>query len=122
MDYVILLDSKTNFREVASEEQTKFILSIVEALGIPFEWDSNVPFGVLETIRLRKTLNQYNVGVIDDMEGGTKIYLDNKLVAEWKKTSYMLKEDISQIDPKKKLYIEMKCSFQSMFEEEADSS
>jgi hypothetical protein len=118
MEYVVLLDKSTNIREVEAEEQTRFVISIVEALEVPFEWDSNEPFSILDKIRLRKVLSQYNVSIIDDMEGGVKIFLEREKIAEWKKPLYILKEDPSQIDSKKRLYIEMKCSFTSIFEEE----
>lgn len=116
MEYKILLDKSTDFREVEAEEQTRFVISIVEALEIPFEWDSNKPFSIFEKIKLRKVLGQYNVSVIDDMEGGVKIFLERDQVAEWKKPLYTLKEDLAQIDPKKRLYLEMKCSFESIYE------
>lgn len=116
MEYTILLDSNTAFREVEAEEQTRFVVSIIEALEIPFEWDSNKTFTAFDKIRLRKVLSQYNVSVIDNMEGGVKIFLERDIIAEWKKATYILKEDLSQIDPRKKLYIEMKCSFSSIYE------
>jgi hypothetical protein len=122
MEYVILLDKYANIREVEAEEQTRFVISIIEALEVPFEWDSNEPFSVLDKIRLRKVLGQYNISVIDDMEGGVKIYLERDIIAEWKKPLYLLKEDPSQIDHKKKLYIEMKCCFSSMFEEQGETT
>jgi len=118
MEYTILLDKNAKIREIEAEEQTRFVVSIIEALEIPFEWDSNQTFTILDKVRLRKLLNQYNISVIDDMEGGLKIFLERELIAEWKKPFYVLREDPSQIDPKKKLYIEMKCSFSSMFENE----
>lgn len=122
MEYVVLLDKSTNIREVEAEEQTRFVISIVEALEVPFEWDSNESFTILDKLRLRKALAQYNVSVIDDMEGGIKIFLEREQIAEWKKPLYILKEDPSQVDPKKRLYIEMKCSFSSIFEEEQEKS
>lgn len=116
MEYTILLDSSAVVRDIEAEEQTRFVISIVEALEVPFEWNSNEPFSIFDKIRLRKVLGQYNVSVIDDMEGGVKIFLEREKVAEWKKATYVLKEDLSQIDPKKKLYIEMKCKFSSIYE------
>lgn len=118
MEYTILLDKSAVVREVEAEEQTRFVISIVEALEVPFEWNSNEPFSMLDKIRLRKVLGQYNVSVINDMEGGVKIFLEREKIAEWKKATYVLKEDLSQIDPKKKLYIEMKCSFSSIYEDQ----
>lgn len=117
MEYTVLLDKNTNFREVESEEQTKFVVSVIEALEVPFDWNSNEPFSLFDKIRLRKALAQYHISVIDDMEGGLKIFLEKDKIAEWKKPLFMLKEDPSQINPKNKLYVEMKCSFSSIFDE-----
>lgn len=119
MQYTVLLDKSTNIREVEAEEQTRFVLSIIEALEVPFEWDSNEPFTILDKVRLRKVLSQYQITVLDDMGGGVKIYLEHQQIAEWKKPLYILKEDPSQIDPKKRLFIEMKCEFDSIFEDNA---
>jgi len=116
MEYTVLLDSSAIVRDIEAEEQTRFVISIVEALEIPFEWNSNEPFTIFDKVRLRKVLGQYNVAVIDDMEGGVKIFLEREKIAEWKKATYILKEDPLQIDRKKKLYIEMKCSFSSIYE------
>jgi hypothetical protein len=117
MKYTVLLDSSSNLREIEAEEQIKFVVSIIEALEIPFEWDSNAPFSVLDKLRLRKVLAQYNASIIDDMEGGIKIFLERDQIAQWHKSTYILKEDLSQVDPRKKLFIEMSCSFDSIFEE-----
>lgn len=118
MQYVVLLNSSANFREAEAEEQTRFIMSIIEALEVPFEWNANEPLSILDRIRLRKVLSQYNISVIDDMDGGVKMFLDRDKIAEWHKALFILKEDPSQVDPKKKLFVEMKCSFSSIFDEE----
>jgi len=117
MEYKVLLDKKSNFREAGTEEQSQFILSIIEALDIPFEWDSSTTFTIMDKLRLKKLCNQYNISIIDDTDGNAKIYLEGQVIAEWHKPSFILREDLGQIDPKKRLYIEMKCSFSSMFEE-----
>ena len=118
MEYKILLDRTDNLRDVIVEEQTRFVLSIIEALEIPFEWDANQAFTPFDKIKLRKILGQYNVSVIDDMDGGIKIYLERDKIAEFQKPTYILKEDLTQIDPKKKLYLEMNCKLSSIFEQE----
>lgn len=117
MQYSILLDKYANLHEVEVEEQTRFVISIIEALEIPFEWNSNEPFSILDKVRLRKILSKNNISVISSSDGEVKIYLERDQIAEWKKPLYMLKEDPSQVDPRKKLFIEMKCDFSSIFEE-----
>lgn len=122
MEYKILLDKSENIRQVEAEEQTRFVVSIIEALEIPFDWNSNEPFTVLDKVRMRKLLGQYNVSVIDDMEGGVKIYLDRDPIAEWNKPFFILKEDPSQLERSKRLFIEMQCSFNSIFEQKETES
>ena len=116
MQYTVLLNKDAIIRDIEAEEQTRFIMSVIEALEVPFDWDPNEPFSVLDKVRLRKVLNQYHISIIDDMAGGVKIYLENDKIAEFFKPRYVLKEDPSQIDPKKKLFIEMHCDFNSLFE------
>lgn len=118
VQYTVLLDKNENVRHIESEEQFRFIMSIIEALEIPFTWDPNESFNVSDKIRLRKTLDQYNITILDDMAGEIKIFLERDCVATWHKPSFVLKEDLSQIDPKKRLYLEMRCNFNSVFEDQ----
>lgn len=117
MEYTVLLDKTAAVREIEAEEQTRFIMSVVAALEVPFEWNSNEPFTIMDKVRLRKVLAQYNISVIDDMAGGIKMYLDRDQIAEFIKPTYILREDPVQIDPHKRLFIEMKYNVKSIFED-----
>lgn len=117
MEYKILLDSHSNTREVEMEEQTKFIMSVVEALEVPYQWSPDTPFTVLEKLKLRKALSQYHIAVIDDMDGGVVIWLENEKIAQWQKASYLLKEDLVERDSRKRYFIEMQCKFSSIFDQ-----
>ena len=126
MKHVILLNSNENTRQVEDEEKTRFTREILENLGIPLDniWDENGEMSVDSKIRFRSILSTYNIQVIDDHDGGLKIYVevengDNKehtLIGEWKKCTYVLKQDLKQIDPTKKLYLEMNIENWSIFE------
>lgn len=70
-----------------------------------------------ERIKLRGILSTYNVQVIDDLDGALQIYVDNEKVASFNKPSYKLKRDLTQLDPRKRLYMEMEISCWSLFEE-----
>ena len=111
MEYNLLLDRNENVRKVEAEEQSRFILSVIEALGIPFEYDTDAEFTPLDKIRLKKALAEFNIAIIDDMAGSVKIYLERELIAEWEKASYLLREDPSALDRRQRLYIEMRCSW-----------
>ena len=54
MEYKILLDRNEKTSQIEAEEQTRFVISVIEALEIPFEWDSNEPFTIFDKVQLRK--------------------------------------------------------------------
>lgn len=118
MQYTILLDKNESTKQVAAQEQARFIKSILEALEVPLDWNPDEPLSVDKKIELLKILSNYNINIIDNLDGEISIYVNTDLIAEWKKCKYKLKRDLTQIDPKKKLYIEMEVSFWSIFENE----
>lgn len=101
------------------EEKSKFIKQILAQMGLPVEefWTSEKPLSAREKIKLREILSAYNIVIIDDLDGHMQMYVDNDLVAEWKKCTYTLKRDLRQIDPRKKLYMEMTVENWSVFED-----
>ncbi len=117
MEYSILLDKHENTKSVEVEEQNKFILSIVEQLEIPYEWNGEPTLTIFDKIKLRKVLSQYNISIIDNNAGEVKVYLEQQLIATWHKAFFCLREDRSQIDPEKRIYMEMKCKCNSVFEQ-----
>lgn len=116
MRYTILLDKNEKTKEVETQEQARFVKSILEALEVPIEWNPEEPFSVEEKLKLRKSLSSYNINIIGDTDGGLKIFVKDELIGEWYKCSYKLKQDYAQIDPAKKLYLEMIVNFWTTFE------
>jgi glucose-6-phosphate 1-dehydrogenase len=119
MKFNILLNYDDDTRQVEEEEKGKFIKDILTQIGLPVEefWTSDKPLTVRERIKLREILTAYNIVIIDDLDGHMQMYVDNDLVAEWKKCTYVLKKDLRQVDPRKKLYMEMTVENWSVFEE-----
>lgn len=120
MNNTLLLNSNENTHAVEDEEKTRFVRSILEIMGVPIDefWIPDEPLLVQDKIKLRTILSTYNIQVIDDSDGGLRMYVDGQLIAEWKKCEYKLKRDLSELDPNKQLYLEMKVDFWSIFEEE----
>lgn len=121
MKFTILLNSDEDTRQVEEEEKSKFVRSVLEKIGLPVDefWtNKDKPLGIPEKIKLRQILSAYNIIIIDDLGGELQIYVDNDLAAEWKKSTYKLKTDLRQIDPKKRLYLEMTIENWSVFENE----
>lgn len=117
MQYVILLDRNERTKEVEAQEQARFIKSVIEALGVPIEFDSEKELSVDDNIRLRKDFDKYDITVVADHDGGVRIFVKADLIAEWYKCTYKLKQDLAQrINPAKKLYLEMTVRFWTTFE------
>ena len=121
MKATILLDKDSDTRKVEEEEKSKFIREVLEQIGLPvneFWTDPNKILEVNEKIKLRQILNAYNIIIIDDLGGHLQMYVENDLIAEWKKCTYKLKTDLRQINPNKRLYLEMNIDAWSVFEKE----
>lgn len=116
MRYTILLNKNENVKDIEAQEQSRFVKNILEALEVPVDWNPEEPLSVDKRIEFRIKLSEYGIGVISDIDGGIKVYLHNDLIGEWYKCSYKLKKDASQVDPNKKLYLEMSVNFWTIYE------
>ena len=119
MEATILLNSNENTRQVEDEEKTRFVRLILETMGLPLEdiWDEDGNLSVDNKIKFRALLSKYGVQVIDNTDGEVKIYADKDLVAIWEKPKYVLRKDQSELDPTRKLFLEMHVKNWSLFEE-----
>lgn len=120
MKATILLSYNENVKQVEEEEKTRYLRSILDAMGMPIEdfWPSDGPLTIDQRIKLRGILSTYGIQVIDDLDGHMQIYFENDLVAEWNKCTYKVKRDLREIDPRKQLYLEMEVNCWSQFEEQ----
>ncbi len=112
-----MLSRDEDTKAVEGQEQSRFIKSILEALEVPIEFEPDELLSVENHQRLRKAFKEFNIHIIDDMDGGVKISIGDGLIAEWYKSTYKLKKDLSQRDPRDRLYLEMAVNFWSIFEE-----
>ena len=129
MESVILLNSNENTRQVEEEEKTRFVQQVLNAIGLPLDdiWNEQNKMNADGRAKMRNLLSTYKLQIIDDAEGGLQIYAtieqpdknqQHSLIAEWFKPRYVLKKDLHQIDPRKKLYLEMHCKYHSAFDED----
>ena len=119
MEGIILLNAHENTRQIEDEEKNRFVKTILETLGLPIDgiWDEQEQLSIEGKIKLRNILSSYGVNIIDDMEGGLQIFFEREVVARWEKPTYTLKKDHSQIDPTKKLFLQMAIKNWSIFEQ-----
>jgi len=128
------LAARDNFREVEEEWRWEFVFHVLTSIGIPEEeLEECVPedgnFLEIEPkhkISLRKHMKKRNVTIVDDHDGGIKIYVyvdeleEQIMVAEWKKCKFIYKKDIKEIDPNKRIYMEVQADIWTSFEDEDD--
>ena len=124
------LSNKNDFREVEEEWQYEFMIYVFQGMGMPDEMlskyfpESYKDFDVDKKIKLRAFLNQEKITLIDDRNGGLKFYIEqrtsdkieNILIAEWKKCRFNYREDPKEIDPAKKMYVEVIADIWVIFE------
>jgi hypothetical protein len=114
MKYTILFDRNENIKEMEAQEQARFIRVVLDEIGIPIQFDPNKVLSIDEKIKFQKTINMYNISIVDDGDGGIKVFIERELKAEFYKCKYKLKQDLHKIDPKKRLYMEMIVEFSSI--------
>lgn len=119
MKATILLNYDENVQEVEEEEKTRYLRSILEQMGIPIQefWTTDSKLSIKQRMKLREILGKWGVQVIDDLDGHMQIYVEGELVAEWLKSTYKLKRDLRERDPRKQMYLEMEVNCWSLFEE-----
>lgn len=120
MQGTILLNHNDDTSQVEREERYRFLANVLSEMGIPIEdiWDEGLDLSVEKRIRLKDLLLSYNIQLIEVFDGSMSLYLDGSLIASWERPEYILKKDYSAIDPRKCLYLEMRVSCSSIFENE----
>jgi hypothetical protein len=123
MKATILLNHTDNTRQVEEEEKTRFLRSILEQMGVPIQdfWTDEVIISVDQKIRLRDLISSFGILVLDDQDGRMQIYVEGEKVASWDKPTYKLKSDLSQLDRKKRLFLEMTIECNSLFDSVTES-
>lgn len=118
------LASRSNYRDVEKEWQYEFVYYVLESIGIPeevldgcFPEEGMEAFTVAHKIELRTYMNQFDVTIVDDRDHGIKIFVEQQIVAEWKKCKFVLREDPKEVDPSKRLYMEIKADVWTIFDD-----
>lgn len=119
MKSIILLNTSENTHQIEEEEKSRFVRQILEGFDLPIGeiWDEDGSLSLENKIKLRSILGTYNIEIIDDSDGGLQMFCDGKVIGVFNKPSYLLKRDLSQKDPAKKLYLEMHTETLSILED-----
>jgi|SRR3990167_2252806 len=124
---VILID-REDIRKIEGEEKYNFIITILLSLGLPEERiEACYPadgeeLSVQNKMCLRKLCQEFQITIVDDLDGGVKIYVTSEkektLIAEWKKCWYALRVDLEELDRSKRIFAELHANWWSLFEDE----
>lgn len=119
MKATILLNYSENTKQIENEEKTRYIKTLLEQMGVPIQefWTDEDTLSIDQKIKLRNLFKIYNIKIIDDLDGDLQIYVDGDKIAEWFKPVYKLKRDLSELDVRKQLYLEMEIRCWSLFED-----
>jgi archaellin len=122
MQYTVL-SNREDVRKVEAEQQYEFTVFVLGHLGIPedrlkecFPEDGASEFDVNYKIKLRNLLKEFKVIIAQDRDGSLKIFVEDLLVAEWHKCKFKFKTDLSATDPEDRVYVEVICEWEIMFE------
>lgn len=122
MQYTILLSKDADIFEVEEEEKLKFLRAILEMLEVDLNFWKEDSLNKESKLELREKLAQLSIMIENSPRGEMKIYHELKPIAIWYKPYYLFKKDNSQTEYSKRIWIEMSCSFDSIFNDEMESS
>jgi hypothetical protein len=116
---------RENAKQIATQYQFSWTKNVLLQCGLELSdcfSENNEDMTIEQKIKLRKILNFNDLLVLDDKDGGITIYLEKHIIGKWKKPKYELHEDLSQLDPKKKIYTLINIEFWSVFDEQDDNT
>lgn len=114
-----ILCNRQDIRQTKTEEQYNFIVYVLQNVGLPLEDvlpEEYKDFSVEHKIKLRELLFKFDITLVNDRDDGVMIYVDKTLIAKWKKPHVILRTDLSEIDPAKRMYAEIQTEWWSVFE------
>lgn len=119
MKSVILLNYNENTKQVEEEEKARFVQNILGILNLPVGdlWNEDLTMSVENRIKYINFLSMYSIDIVDSIDGELEIYCEDKKIAQWEKPTYVLKKDPSQVNPRRKLFLEMHLNYWSVFDE-----
>lgn len=117
MKAVIFVD-REDYKTIEKEERNKFVKGVLKEIGIPLDdvWP-DVELTTDQKIALRQLLGKYDV-LLTGQAGNVEIYVGDELVGKWNRPRYRLRVDNTQLDPSKKVFLEMAIECSSVFDED----
>lgn len=119
MKYKLTLNLSDDTKKIEEQEKLRFMRDVLEMLEVPLDyWKPDQALTLEIKDKLHKEVSRYNIQIIDYSGEELEIFQKRELIAKWSKPLYILKKDYSQIDPKKRVFLEMEVNITSKFLEE----
>lgn len=115
----IILANREDIRNIEEEERINFIRSVFHSMDLPIEdcFPEEGEWLTEQKIKLRRVLSEFNIDLVENVDGSLKIFVDKQVIAEWFKPMFYLKQDLSEPNPKNRLYAEVHTKSWSLFED-----
>jgi len=123
----LLFADRDDAQKVVEKVRFSWIRFVLEQTGMDLEKcfpedDDPDSMTIAQKAELRHILNKNKILVLDDHDGRIRLYIDEDLIAEWKKPVYDLRHDNRQLNPKKKYYVGINIEYWSVFDEEMEKT
>ncbi len=111
----VILVNRSEATKVENEEKINWVMNVLETMGIPI--DNWLKEPTMDNLRqIRSDLRKLDIDIIDDSNGGIEIYFQGKLLGEWRRPNYVLKEDVQERNRDYRYYLEMHLNRKSVFD------
>lgn len=111
-----------SIKDAVEEERLQFLFFVLDSMGLSLEGCFPEPLNPKEITvdhreKLSETLEKFNISIIDYKDKTFDIYLEKDKVASWGKHWVELKKDFSEINPKRRIYVNITLECWSVFEQ-----
>jgi len=117
----VLLVDRHEARKIEEEEKAKWIRSVLEKIGVPLDdWPENPSMANLR--KMRDLFRAAGIEIINDNCEGIEIYLNDEMVAYWRRPFYKMVMDPRERDVRYKFYYEMHLQCDSVYDQNQQES
>lgn len=120
MQNISIYIDREDYKTAPEEERHRFMrlcLSSIELQGFDSLWPEDSVLSAAEKRKLRDFLASHNVDIIENVDGETRIFYKDDLIAYWLPPTFILRQDFKAKQRSKMFFFEMKLSFWSAWDD-----
>jgi len=118
----VCLANQSNCKKVSAYLKYNWLRNLLNNCGLNLDQcypeDSDEPHDQTPNQRnkLRMLLKENNIFVSDSFDDEVQVFIENELIAHWVKPIYDLRQDLTKINIKEKIYVGIKVKHWSVFD------